>query len=320
MSGGGSLPWAAGGGGGGGATDLDGLSDVAITASATGDWLRYNGTSYVDVPKAQHLTDLLTLGTGTASADTILYGDGSWALPELIVSKAGSTVGVRPKINLIEGTNISLTVTENVGADRIDIEVAAAGSGGLTPPLAADFPTVVGAGQTVTDGERSLVLRATALGAAFDVQMRLRAYPGSTPFTRVMKISFDPIKKSFHQVGWVVRDSSTGRFFFWMLQSGGTFMQDFTAQSFTNATTRNAFDAALECIPGPIWLKFQDTGTNHVVSLSHTGDDDSWYQVDSRGRTSWVATPDQMGFASNAYNNAATNTDAVMAIEHYEAV
>jgi hypothetical protein len=33
----------------GGATNLDGLSDVAITSSATGDLLRYNGTNYVDV-------------------------------------------------------------------------------------------------------------------------------------------------------------------------------------------------------------------------------------------------------------------------------
>lgn len=37
------------GGGGGGATDLDGLSDVAITSSTSGDFLKHNGTNYVDV-------------------------------------------------------------------------------------------------------------------------------------------------------------------------------------------------------------------------------------------------------------------------------
>lgn len=37
-------------GGGGGATDLDDLTDVTITAAATGEGLRYNGTVFVDHP------------------------------------------------------------------------------------------------------------------------------------------------------------------------------------------------------------------------------------------------------------------------------
>jgi hypothetical protein len=38
-----------GGGGGGGATTLNGLDDVVITAAASGDILRHNGTNWVDV-------------------------------------------------------------------------------------------------------------------------------------------------------------------------------------------------------------------------------------------------------------------------------
>jgi hypothetical protein len=37
-----------GGGGGGGATNLDGLTDVTITSAATGDFLTYNGTAWVN--------------------------------------------------------------------------------------------------------------------------------------------------------------------------------------------------------------------------------------------------------------------------------
>jgi hypothetical protein len=40
--------------GGGGATDLDDLTDVVITAAASGDILRHNGTNWVDTPGTDH--------------------------------------------------------------------------------------------------------------------------------------------------------------------------------------------------------------------------------------------------------------------------
>jgi len=42
------------GGGGGGASTLDGLTDVVITAAASGDILRHNGTNWVDTPGTDH--------------------------------------------------------------------------------------------------------------------------------------------------------------------------------------------------------------------------------------------------------------------------
>jgi hypothetical protein len=42
------------GSGGGGASDLDDLTDVTITAAASGDILRHNGTSWVDTPGITH--------------------------------------------------------------------------------------------------------------------------------------------------------------------------------------------------------------------------------------------------------------------------
>jgi len=46
------------------------------------------------------------------------------------VSKAGSLVGTRQQINLIEGSNVTLTVSDNAGSDRVDVTVAAAGGSG----------------------------------------------------------------------------------------------------------------------------------------------------------------------------------------------
>lgn len=46
------------------------------------------------------------------------------------VSEGGAAVGTRPEINFIEGTNVTLTITDNAGADRVDVTIAASGGGG----------------------------------------------------------------------------------------------------------------------------------------------------------------------------------------------
>lgn len=47
----------------GGSTNLDGLADVVITAAASGDILRHNGTAWVDTPGTTHFD-----AAGTAAA------------------------------------------------------------------------------------------------------------------------------------------------------------------------------------------------------------------------------------------------------------
>lgn len=59
--------------GGGGATTLDGLSDVVITAAASGDVLRHNGSNWVDTPGTDHYE---AAGAVTAhnNATTFVHG------------------------------------------------------------------------------------------------------------------------------------------------------------------------------------------------------------------------------------------------------
>lgn len=58
---------------------VDDLSDVTITAAAAGDYLRYNGSAWVDVDATQLLTDIKTVdGTGSGlDADTLDGNDAS---------------------------------------------------------------------------------------------------------------------------------------------------------------------------------------------------------------------------------------------------
>lgn len=81
--------------GGGGASALDDLSDVVITAAASGDFIRHNGTNWVDATIVA--ADLPAMvgdsgsggtkgaapapGTGDAAAGKFLKADGTWAVP-----------------------------------------------------------------------------------------------------------------------------------------------------------------------------------------------------------------------------------------------
>lgn len=48
------------------------------------------------------------------------------------VKKAGTTIGSRSAINLIEGSNVTITATDNSGSDRVDVTIASTGGGGGT--------------------------------------------------------------------------------------------------------------------------------------------------------------------------------------------
>ena len=52
------------------------------------------------------------------------------AIAKVEVAKAGTLQGTRKRINLIEGSNVTLTVSDNSGGDRVDVTIAASGGGG----------------------------------------------------------------------------------------------------------------------------------------------------------------------------------------------
>lgn len=69
---------------------------------------------------------------------------------------SGADVGTRPRVNLIEGSNITLTVLDDAGGNEVDVTIAAAGGGGgaaattVEPNLGSG--AAVSGKFTITDG------------------------------------------------------------------------------------------------------------------------------------------------------------------------
>lgn len=73
-------------------------------------------------------------GGGDLSADRTITFDQSVALGNnarvTLRKNTGADIGTRRRINLIEGANITLTVTDDAGSEEVDVTIAASGGGG----------------------------------------------------------------------------------------------------------------------------------------------------------------------------------------------
>lgn len=122
-------------------TEFSALDGVTATATA-GRIPIANGSAKLDTwittgsTAAAGLVELAT--DGEVAASVAVQGNDS-RLTGLAVSKnSGATVGTRRKVNLIEGSNITLTVADDVGNAEVDVTIAASGgSSGFTNTMTA---------------------------------------------------------------------------------------------------------------------------------------------------------------------------------------
>ncbi|MDH3497235.1 MAG: hypothetical protein OER21_10750 [Gemmatimonadota bacterium] len=124
---------------------LDGLDSTAFAAAGH-----------------SHLMSQLTDGPANVpSVDHVLTWDGARyevLFPTIVVRKnTGADVGRRRRLNLIEGTNVTLTIADDPGSDEIDITINAPAAGGGAP-VGASY-VVIGLDATLT-AERVLAVTA----------------------------------------------------------------------------------------------------------------------------------------------------------------
>ena len=74
------------------------------------------------------------------------------AFVRTIIRKAGTLIGVRRTLNLIEGTNVTLTIADDSVNDRVNVTIAASGGGGGSSPDLVITKYKPALDQTITDG------------------------------------------------------------------------------------------------------------------------------------------------------------------------
>jgi hypothetical protein len=113
---------------GGGVTSVAGRTGAVVLAESDITNLSTDLTAKAakgansDITSLAGITTPLTIGQG---------GTGNALGKGLIdVASGGTTVGTQSKINFIQGSNVTLTTTNNSGNNRVDVTIAASGGGG----------------------------------------------------------------------------------------------------------------------------------------------------------------------------------------------
>jgi hypothetical protein len=80
----------------------------------------------------------ISLSTGLAFSGTSVIVSDDTTNQQVNILKNGSSVGTRKSVNFIEGANTTFTITDNSGANRIDLTIDSAGGGGGGTPGGSD--------------------------------------------------------------------------------------------------------------------------------------------------------------------------------------
>lgn len=139
-------------GGGGGATNLDGLTDVVITAAASGDILRHNGTNWVDTPGTDHFEAAGAVAAHTG--DTVDAHDASAISIGTLNGNLSAVSGTDVEQALQAVDNLSLggtvDVVSNVATNTI-LGRTTAGSGNSEELTASQVRTLLKTPQSSDD-------------------------------------------------------------------------------------------------------------------------------------------------------------------------
>jgi len=121
--------------------------------------------------------------------DTITNEDGSAITAGVDVAKnSAAATGTRPELNFIEGTNVTLTIADDSGNNRVNITITAAGAGLSTVSAQSDAGSATGTASSIVGSTTNPDLGVAAFGRStnsFSVAIHTIPSAGSRSLTFV---------------------------------------------------------------------------------------------------------------------------------------
>ena len=219
----------------------------------------------------------------------------------------GTSQTQRGRLNLIPGTNVTISNSDNAGTNSSDVTITASGGGGggvpwlnVTNPTATTFAWRNQGGASINAGSASIWLSIPA--AAGDNLRGREVAAGAAPFSITAGLVPLVHNQDVNQDGIYVTDGT--KLITISLSDvahGGT--NTLVVNKWTNVTTYNSTPAA----PGigvsllsPIFLKIRDDGTN--ISFYWSPDGTNFIQLYSEARLTFLASIADMGFYGSSAN------------------
>lgn len=286
---------------------FSGAAEGTDAAANSGDLV--DGTMVTVASLAQFKTDVLA---AVAAAIQIVENN-AVALPQ------------EPKVNLIPGSNVTITAVDNPGASRTDVTLAAsAGSNpfiqSLTAPVAANFTqTNYNTGASVVTTESDLTIPVTAItikqhdpAATLNMALLMKSKLAAT-FTITIGFSFVAVSPN-NLAGIWLSDSAAGPNIIGMFFQSNNGLR---ISLFSNYTTYGSDIANLTSwLPiGPLaWLRIQETVSARIYSVSSDGV--NWAQAMTEANSAHFTTT-KYGFGVECRGSGANNPDTIATFYHF---
>lgn len=270
-----------------------------VTDTATVDWnLATAGQAKADV-----IVDspIISTASGVGFDQTVDLDNNA----RVGVSKnSGAVVGTRRKLNLIEGSNVTLTVADDGPNEEVDITIAAIGGGGggiwpLTPIVPADFTWRNQGGASISTNSKNGEILVAPTSAGDNLRIREKNVP-TAPYTVTLGFNFLSPLDNFYTAGLVLVESGSGKLVTFA-NGGSNGLAGIGSSKFNNVSSFNSnyFDNDYQPFTGMLFLQLNDDGTNRNFRLSYDGE--NFLSLFSVSRTDFI-TPDKIGFFVNVNN------------------
>lgn len=239
----------------------------------------------------------------------------------VIVDTNGTVVGTQSIINIIQGTNMTITGSNNTGANRIDLTFAAAGGGGgggtnpfgYTPPSFGTMTWVNQGHATVTNTYGPMDIVNTNGGGSWSFGGLVKTIP-TAPYRFTANIQFHGVGPC--RGGLALYDSVSTKITTYEVYINGNW--ELNSDNLTTPTSISGnnwgqfFNLGAPCVIG-LWMAIYDDGTNRHFQLG-VGDINHiyWTDVESQSNTNFL-TPNCIGYLAQSDNSG---TSYILRVNH----